>query len=434
MNKYLWAKITMLLLLPFCATVVGAEQSCIDCHQEKTPGAVLQWQASAHAKAAVGCVQCHGNNHERMIKGEARVDAIVCGKCHQQAYTTHSQSKHGIALHTGWGCTRHQPSADKDACKFCHQEGSTDPISSVHCARFLKQSAEMGQLGCNRCHLVENSCASCHTNHSTAPEIVHNPAICAKCHMGPDHPQWEMWQTSLHGALYASSGATLGPTCQSCHMTGGSHDVSSGIATHTSGKGKEAKTASTERDAMLQICLKCHAESFARKDLEMADAVRDQSLQLVKEATEIIIDLYDRQLLDPMPEERPAHPLKGQVLVLDGQMLYEDYSHIERLFFKMKKYDLAKTLKGAYHQNPAYTHWYGNAELKMDLVDIKAEAQRLKQLRGVAVGRSEQERKPTEVHIEQELGLLKKRFEREDLSADAYAQEKKKLLDQLLTD
>jgi len=44
----------------------------------------------------------------------------------------------------------------------------------------------------------------------------------------------------------------------------------------------------------------------------------------------------------------------------------------------MKKYDYARTVKGAYHQNPAYTHWYGNAELKMDLVDIRAEASRLR--------------------------------------------------------
>ena len=57
-------------------------------------------------------------------------------------------------------------------------------------------------------------------------ELVRDPGVCAKCHMGPDHPQWEMWQTSQHGTLYAAAGAELGPTCQSCHMAQGSHDVS----------------------------------------------------------------------------------------------------------------------------------------------------------------------------------------------------------------
>ena len=38
-----------------------------------------------------------------------------------------------------------------------------------------------------------------------------------------------------------------------------------------------------------------------------------------------------------MPSDRPPHPLSGAKLVTDSQMLYEDTSHIERLFFQMKK-------------------------------------------------------------------------------------------------
>ncbi len=48
MKRALWPIVVLLLLI--FSTPAAAEQSCIDCHREKTPGAVLQWQASEHAK------------------------------------------------------------------------------------------------------------------------------------------------------------------------------------------------------------------------------------------------------------------------------------------------------------------------------------------------------------------------------------------------
>lgn len=107
-------------------------------------------------------------------------------------------------------------------------------------------------------------------------------------------------------------------------------------------------------------------------------------------------------------------------------MLYEDTSHIERLLFKMKKYDYAKTIKGAYHQNPAYTHWYGNAELKMDLIDIKAEASRLKARRQAISGT------PPGDSPDERLLLLRKRFDRGEISGEAYDTEKTKIIGDFL--
>lgn len=148
----------------------------------------------------------------------------------------------------------------------------------------------------------------------------------------------------------------------------------------------------------------------------------------IKEAEQIVQDLADRSLLDPMPDRRPPHPLSGNRLVLDSQLLYEDTSHIERLLFKMKKYDYARTIKGAYHQNPAYTHWYGNAELKMDLVDIKAEASRL-----VKAGRGPAAATGKAASGEEEgLRLLKRQLERGALSPEGYEREKKRLLQEFL--
>jgi hypothetical protein len=410
------------------ASVALAGDDCLGCHEEKTPGAVRQWRGSAHGPAGIGCAECHGDDHERIESGQAPVEAKVCGRCHQEAFHQHTKSRHGMGLHSGWGCTRKLSGRDPGECRFCHEEGSTRPLSTVECSRFLKQTSEMGELGCNRCHQVESSCASCHTNHGTDLKAVRDPLICAKCHMGPDHPQWEMWQTSMHGTLHATSGESVGPSCQSCHMPVGTHDVSGGLTMTPGGELYPQEELAERRSAMIAVCTPCHGERFARRDLERGDAVRSQSKALVKEAEEILWDLADRGLLDPMPRDRPAHPLRGNALVTDSQMLYEDTSRIERLFFKMKKYDLAKTVKGAYHQNPAYTHWYGNAELKMDLIDIRAEASRLRE-RGKATP-STPGLSPAQ-EVERQLEILKKKFDRGAIGAREYEAEKNRLLDTL---
>ena len=409
----------LMLLAPLAALASGP---CLPCHLEKTPAAVAQWQGSAHARAQVGCEKCHGSDHEKIVRGEARVDLRVCAPCHQKAFREHKASRHGMGLHSGWGCTRNLPGAKKEECRFCHREGDQSPLSEVQCARFLKQSREMAEIGCNYCHSVEDSCDSCHSKHATSLQIVRDPNSCAKCHMGPDHPQWEMWQTSLHGTLNASSGRALGPDCQSCHMPKGTHNVSIGMTMNSGGVPYPAQKAAAGRGEMLQVCSACHAPAFARRELERGDAVRTQSLAILKQAEGIIWDLNDRSLLDPMPGERAPHPLSGANLVTDSQMLYEDTSHIERLFFKMKKYDYARTVKGAYHQNPAYTHWYGNAELKMDLVDIKGEASRLgERKKGEAAAGS----------AEDALKALKNKFERGALSPENYTAGKARVLERL---
>jgi len=354
------------------------------------------------------------------------VDIKVCGRCHPKALLDHQASRHGMGLHSGWGCTRSLSGRDPKECRFCHEEGSETPRSEVQCARFLKQSSEMGEAGCNRCHEVESSCASCHTNHATDLKIVRDPNSCAKCHMGPDHPQWEMWQTSLHGTLNTVAGRQTGPDCQYCHMVGGSPNVSRGISKTSGGDPYPREKRGARREEMVQVCSGCHASAFARKELDRGDAIRDQSLAIVKEAEKIIRDLADRGLLDPMPEQRPPHPLQGPQLVLDSQLLYEDTSHIERLLFKMKKYDYAKTIKGAYHQNPAYTHWYGNAELKMDLVDIRSEANRLRERKTGGIRTDAPVRESTE----DRLRLLKKKADRGEISPAEYERDKLRLLDE----
>lgn len=415
----------VLVLLLLAAPVCAQDRSgpCLECHRQSS--AFTQLQSSAHAEK-LQCSDCHGSDHQAIEEGRSYVDASVCGRCHQQQFEEHQKSRHGKGLHAGWGCTRNMPDRDRNECAFCHQQGDTRPLSTVQCARFLKQTSEMRQIGCNRCHMVENACGSCHGNHMTDVRIVRDPAVCAKCHMGPDHPQWEAWQTSQHGSLYNVLGTSNAPDCQYCHMPKGTHDVSIGLTAPPSGKPYSEQKATAQREKMLDLCQNCHARGFAARDLRAADAVRQQTLDLVDQARSIIRDLDDRGLLDPQPESRIGHPQRGQTLVLDGAMLYEDISHIESLFFRMNKFASAKTFKGAFHQNPDYTHWYGNAEVKLLLNDIRGEASRLRQRAGQSSAGSGVDLDETALEV------LQQRHQRNELSDEEYAEKKRQVLEQIL--
>ena len=260
----LTSALTVLLLLFPLALPARAGGDCLTCHRQQTPEAVRIWRQSAHAAAGVGCADCHGHDHQAMLAGKARVDRSVCGRCHARALREHVRSRHGMGLHAGWGCTRNLKGGGAGNCRFCHRQGSDRPVSTVECARYLKQSVAMRALGCNRCHQIERSCAACHTDHATDLTIVRNPNVCATCHMGPDHPQWEMWQTSRHGTLFTSAGERMPPSCQSCHMPGGTHDVSGGITATPGGALPGEKRPAPRGDA--KGLGRCHAASPAEEN------------------------------------------------------------------------------------------------------------------------------------------------------------------------
>ncbi len=364
----------------------GGAGTCLPCHEEKTPGAVAVWRASAHARAQVpvGCADCHGDaarNHAPFPAGSrVRVDAAVCGKCHAKATAEHAASAHGKGLRAGRGCTRHQASSGPE-CALCHEAGSARLRIDSECARFLTQSPAMQRQGCNACHDVERRCDTCHGAHRTAAAAAGDPLTCATCHMGPDHPQYEMWKTSRHGALHAVGGAGSGPDCATCHMPGGTHDVSRGVSMGLAGQPFPPERRDRERERMLDVCARCHARGFAARQLADGDAVQKEAKTLVDEGAAIVKRLDALGLLDPAPSSRPPHPLSGQRLELGPQMLYEDLSRAEAIFFRMKKYHYVTAYKGVFHQNPDYAHWYGNAALKLALSELKSEAALLGKLK-----------------------------------------------------
>ena len=78
------------------------------------------------------------------------------------------------------------------------------------------------------------SCSACHGRHRFSSAQARTPDTCGKCHIGPDHPQLEVYNESKHGILYrahvdemnlkskkwvAGVDYTAAPTCATCHMS-----------------------------------------------------------------------------------------------------------------------------------------------------------------------------------------------------------------------
>jgi hypothetical protein len=363
----------------------GGPASCEPCHAKETPGIVRAWRESAHGHAKIACAECHGGDAARSHPpggGRAAVDAASCRRCHAKATEQHLASKHGLGLRAGTGCTRNGKEAlTREGCTACHEPGSTAVRELVQCARFLTQSPAMQRQGCTACHQVEARCDTCHGAHGTDRAVARDAGTCGTCHMGPDHAQYEMWKTSRHGMVFAQKGSAGAPDCATCHMAGGTHDVSQGISMDLGGTPYPPERRERERAKMVEVCARCHTRAFARRALADGDAIQRESKALLDEGTAIVRDLDALGLLEPGPASRPPHPLSGAKLELGPQMLYENLSRPEAIYFRMKKFAYVTAFKGVFHQNPDYAHWYGNAPLKLGLSELRGESALLRRLR-----------------------------------------------------
>jgi len=134
------------------------------------------------------------------------------------------------------------------------------------------------------------------------------------------------------------------------------------------------------REEMIGVCTGCHSRRFAQEQLENADRVKEAGFALQEEGKRAIEEIAKEGMLYPSVVERMPHPTEGRTLVLADPQLYIGTSYIERLFFTMFKFHTIRVWKSGYHFSPAYTHGYGWTEMQLDLIDIKEEAENLKEL------------------------------------------------------
>jgi len=355
------------LSLTMCATPEksGYEEidvgHCISCHQERTPGLFQSWSESKHAKKGVHCVTCH-TDHEAAFQTKSMVFPEKCGECHKKELAEFQQGRHSV----GWDRMR------------------------IH-GEYLGIPQEIRTAFCERCHIVQKRCNSCHTSHSFSLKEAREPDSCASCHLGPDHPHKEMYETSLHGIVYKlTHDPDRAPRCVTCHMPGGTHNSSFGIARGPAGTKSEVvdlkqapisrEEEERRREEMIKVCMDCHSRRFAKEHLDNADHVKEAGFKLQDQGIEVIREAAREGLLTPSLKERMPHPTEGRTLVLSDPQLYIGTSYIERLFFTMFKFHSIRVWKSGYHFSPAYTHGFGCTEMQLDLIDIQEEAEKLRQM------------------------------------------------------
>ncbi len=259
------------LACPFAASaapVSDGGEACLDCHSSYSASLVMQWQGSRHAAAGVGCLSCHQVQASDPRAGDHMgftVAMVVtpkdCSRCHSREYTEFEASHHAKAgdilasldnvlaeraagmpgniadaVSGCWQCHGTLISFQKDSKGTMLKDADTGfpkPLAATWPNSGIGRINPDGSYG---------SCNACHSKHDFSAKVARAPDNCGKCHLGPDHPQAEIYAESKHGiafqankdkmALDKQGGWVLGkdyyaaPTCTTCHM--GAYTTQSG--------------------------------------------------------------------------------------------------------------------------------------------------------------------------------------------------------------
>lgn len=384
---------------------------CVNCHTNVTPGIVAEWKESSHAKHEVTCSVCHGEHHmsEEDVEKMPRMKPDRCGMCHQVQWDQFRAGKHAMA----WESMKAMPTAHwqpmaltegMKGCGGCHKLG-------------LKTEEEIKELVEAGSGFGHASCDACHTRHSFSKKEARQPQACQTCHMGFDHPQWEMYSASKHGVRHQLKQmgvlpeSAAAPTCQTCHMQAGNHEVRTAwgflaVRLPMPEDKKWAQARATilkalgvldpdgkptarldvvkdidlarlteeawqkERDKMTKTCSMCHSLTFARGELGKGDSMIREADLAVAEAIDIVAGLYKDGIIKKPKNYAYAYP--------DLLTFNDAPTVIEQKLFVMFLEHRNRTFQGMFHHNPDYAYWYGWSAMQNSLTEIKYLAEELR--------------------------------------------------------
>ena len=400
----------MMISLPRAQAAIP-NSACVDCHTKQTPNIVSDWKLSKHSQIDVTCATCHGDQHQSAADvAKVKIPTPeTCAQCHQTQVEQYRHGKHS----KGWAAMMAMPTIHwqpmsliegQKGCGGCHKIGEK-PVEEI--TKLRAQGNEFGSA----------SCDSCHTRHTFSVAEAKSPQACQTCHMGFDHPQWEMYSSSKHGVrtdlkqrgiLPANAAA---PTCQTCHMQNGDHGVrtawgflavrlplpedkqwAADRATILQAlgvldpDGKPTALVATvqaadvarltqedwqkERDKMLKTCNQCHSGNFAKQQLEAGDDMIKNADHLMAEAIKIVAGLYKDGVL-PQP--------KNYNYAFPNLLTFHDApTVVEQKLFVMYLEHRMRTFQGTFHGSPDYALWYGWSEMQRDLTEIKELAEQMR--------------------------------------------------------
>ena len=387
--------------------------ACIQCHKREHPGLFADWANSRHANANITCIDCHqAQEHDADVskahytqyenskdpwaqkKYRVPVSAVVtpkdCSRCHPNEAEEYAKSKHANTIEIIWKIDpwlndgMNSELERSSGCFYCHgtvlekdRDGNLTPETWPN-------------VGVGRINLdgSKGSCTSCHTRHRFSLMEARKPEACGQCHLGPDHPQIEIYTESKHGALYTafadeynwtaapgtwSPGVDFrSPTCASCHMSGAgavrtTHDVTERLSWELQAPltvrpedfaAFPAKTNwQQEREKMQAICMQCHGQTWVTAHYDRMDkVVAEYNEVYFKPAKAMLDSLYEKGLLDK-------------------SRFFDEALEVE--YYELWHHEGRRARMGTAMMAPDYAWWHGFYECKNRYNQFMEEARHL---------------------------------------------------------
>jgi len=364
--------------------------TCMSCHREESPGIYSEWGHSKHFAANVGCYECHAadkSDLDAILHKDFVIATIVspkdCAQCHEREVAEFDASHHASAgnilgsldnvlaeVVEGGPVLNGTSPVVTMGCAGCH--GSIVKVNSDG----TLDVATWPNTGVGRINPdgSKGACSACHLRHRFSVAQARHPDNCGRCHLGPDHPQKEIFEESAHGVAFRANMDRMNldsakwvvgedynaaPTCATCHMSRTkdlpvTHDigdriswnlrapVSSKIDAKAKAAGKEVKSWIDRRKDMKSICRSCHGRKIADAHFEQLDA---------------FVNLYNDKFAIPAKRLVTAmakHGLRDKVKFNES---------VEWTYFYLWHHEGRRARHGAAMFAPDYAHWEGMYEV-----------------------------------------------------------------------
>ncbi|MFQ5670823.1 MAG: multiheme c-type cytochrome [Acidobacteriota bacterium] len=436
---------------PAAITFPEDSRACVDCHRKENPGIVSHWEGSSHAATEVGCVDCHAaevGDADGFRHYGVEIATVVtprdCAVCHADEEEQFRTSHHAAAgdilasldnflAETVEGARTpfnpHAPTPGRvvtsvnglasasSGCLQCHgsrvalrsidggkisveeliPDVNGKPTNLAAVARIMRDATgrplfhpdTWPNTGIGRLNLdgSRGSCSACHSRHDFSPRRARQPENCGKCHLGPDHPQKEIYEESKHGVAYRDlrddmnldsptwilgKDYSAAPTCATCHMAGNLRN--GGRVTHDPGEriswtNRPPISMVMDTDAGHQIVKETDP---ARRRALIVDSAQEKRKRMKEVCshchTPDYIDAFYHQYDDLviLYNEKFARP--GQQimdsLVREGLRTKTPFDEkIEWTWFYLWHHEGRRARHGASMMAPDYTHWHGMYEV-----------------------------------------------------------------------
>ncbi len=363
---------------------------CVSCHREKTPGIYGMWGNSKHYRANVGCYECHKakpTDKDAIKHKDFTISVIVspkdCSNCHEKETEEFDRSHHA----TAGNILGSLDNVLAEVVEGAPTLNGTSPIVTTGCAGCHGSIVRVNSDGSLNSSTWPNTgigrinpdgskgaCSACHLRHNFDVEQARHPDNCGRCHLGPDHPQKEIYEESVHGVAFRAhidemnmgsskwipgEDYTAAPTCATCHMSATkdlpvNHDIGSRISWNLRAPvsfkidekaikaGKKVKPWLQRRKDMKSVCSACHGRNIVDNFYEQFDAT---------------IELYNNKF---------AIPAKNLVSALRKEKMLDSVKfneNLEWVWFKLWHHEGRRARHGAAMLAPDYVHWEGMFEV-----------------------------------------------------------------------